>query len=143
MNLDYRIIVIVAMVFLCFSTLFTKLAMGEGLTARHTLIVFATFTLVAACTVDIYQGEKFWKIFTFSKGLGWVSIGALLGAIALLLYYNALGQGPISTVTPIWSLQSVGVGILGVVFLKESITDIKAIAIALCLMAIWLITRPT
>jgi uncharacterized membrane protein len=141
MNLDYRIIAVVAMVFLCFSTLFTKLAIGEGLTARHTLIVFATFTLIAACTVDIYQGEKFWKIFTFSKGLVLAGIGAFLGAIALLLYYKAIGQGPISTVTPIWSLQSVGVGILGVIFLKEAMTDLKVAAIALCLMAVWFITR--
>ena len=142
MNLDYRITVIIAMLFLCFSTLFTKLAIKEGLSSRHTLIIFAFLVLVITCAIDVYQGKKIWETFAFSKGHLFAIIGALLGAVALLLYYSALGQGPISIVTPIWSIQAVGVGILGVIFLKEALTDTKAAAVALAILAVWFITRP-
>jgi len=143
MNLDYRITAVVAMIFLCFSTLFTKLAMKGGLSPRHTFIIFAGIALVVTCLVDVCQGEKFWKALNLSAGTMFACAGALLGVVALLLYYGTLGRGPMSTVVPIWSLQAVGVGTLGIIFLKENLTDAKIAAMFLAIMAVWLITRPS
>ncbi len=142
MNIDYRITAVVATVVLCFSTLFTKLAMKYGLTPKQTLIVFAAFVLVFTCAHDLYEGEKFWEMLNFPKGLIFACAGGILAAVSLSLYYKSMGLGPISTVTPIWSLQAVGVGILGVIFLSESLTGPKAAAVVLAVLAVWLITRP-
>jgi transporter family protein len=84
-------------------------------------------------------------------GLGPVSwqpwgIGAALGAgiamaVGLLLFLEALAQGPATVVVPLTALYPAVTVVLSRIFLQEALTLRHLIGLALVLAAVWLLSK--
>jgi len=82
---------------------------------------------------------------TFSRdnlasGDGMLVLGAGVAlVIAVVFYFLALSEGPISVVVPIYGMFIVGGAVLGLVFLHEPLTLRKALGILFAAVSIYLI----
>jgi transporter family protein len=84
-------------------------------------------------------------------GLGAVSwqpwgVGAALGAglsmaVGLLLFFEALGRGPVAVVVPLTALYPAVAVVLSRVFLQEALTLRHLAGLALALAAVWLLSK--
>ncbi|WP_222919951.1 EamA family transporter [Natrinema sp. SYSU A 869] len=69
---------------------------------------------------------------------GIVYVAGLFLSSGILAYYQALENGPVSVVVPIYGLFIVGSSIIGIVFLGEELTATRAAGIVVAAVAIYL-----
>jgi uncharacterized membrane protein len=73
--------------------------------------------------------------------LGYVGLAGLTLGVSIISYYIALSRGPVSIVAPIFAMNFAVAGILGILFLGESITVTRLAGLALAAGAIVLLAR--
>jgi drug/metabolite transporter (DMT)-like permease len=76
-----------------------------------------------------------------ARALGWGAVGGVTGALGLIAFYRAMGDGPMSVVAPITALLTGIVPVVAGLGFGERPSAIAWFGVALALVAIALVTR--
>ena len=111
-----------------------KHAAARGAKPHHLVMMFGFCMLPYVAVFSLIGGG-----FVANPVALW---GALGGAIASLGFYNffgALRTGAVSIAAPVFRLAFVVTALLGIVLLGESLTTLKALGLAIAVLAAWLL----
>jgi len=102
----------------------------------------AVFALYAAGTLIVVLATSPSSfILRFTPAVWTGLLAGLLGGLGFFFFYQALAQGPASTVIPLSSLYFLVAAVLAVVFLHEPVTVKKVLGILFAVASIVLLTR--
>jgi transporter family protein len=73
-----------------------------------------------------------------SPAAGYVYVGGAFLTVGILAYVSALEAGPVSVVVPIYGTFIVGSAVIGIVFLDEALTPLRAAGIGCAVLAVYL-----
>ena len=104
------------------------------------LIITNTVLIVSALGLVLFRGDSFASLGVNRPTL-YVALAGLTLSVSIISYYLALSRGPVSVVAPIFAMNFAVAGVLGLIFLGESITAARAVGLALAAGAIVLLAR--
>ena len=103
------------------------------------VIVFIASVLLGSAALGLsLLGEAVLSYLT-DPYAAYVYVAGLFLTVGILSYYRALASGPMSIVTPIFGMFLVGMSVLSVVFLEESLTPQQVAGIGLAVIAVYLV----
>ena len=121
------------------TAIFLKLAF-RTIPSEVALVVTNTVLIASALGLVLFRGDSFASLGTNRPTL-YVGLAGLILSVSIISYYLALSRGPVSIVAPIFAMNFAVAGILGILFLGESITVTRLAGLALAAGAIVLLTR--
>lgn len=140
----YIVWAIVGMVGYSFTSLFVKLSTQSARFTGFAVLVVASI-VVAASAAGIAIADGSAKSFSVrnieSKDFLFVVLAGISLTVAVSSFFKALSLGPANVVVPIYGMFIVGGSALGVLFLHESMTSMKAVGICFAVASIFFITR--
>ena len=139
MTMGYIGWAIVAMVGYGTTAIFLKLAFPT-VPSQVALIVTNTVLIALALGLVLFRGDSFASL-GMNRPTLYVGLAALTLSVSIISYYIALSRGPVSIVAPIFAMNFAVAGILGILFLGESITITRVIGLVLASGAIVLLAR--
>ncbi len=104
---------------------------------QQTFVVTSIVTLTASLLVFFWLKPL---INVGSTGFGYALAAGVLGLVALLAFYSAIGSGKAIIVVPLTALYPVVTTILSHLILREEISLTKGLGIALALVALLLVS---
>ncbi|MFB9808661.1 EamA family transporter [Haladaptatus pallidirubidus] len=108
------------------------------LPAEQAVIYTYVAGLTAAAAYLLWRGGP---VVVSTRGIGFALIGGLFLGLGTITYYVALTQGSAAVATSISGMYLLGTTLLGVVFLNESLGQIKIAGIALAVGAVVLLSQ--
>jgi transporter family protein len=139
MSKSYLLWAFIGMVGYSITALLVKLATQSGRFSSFFVLMIASAMVVATSTIiTLLRGDM--KAFSANNLTGSDDMFALGTGVALVIavvfYFLALSEGPVSVVVPIFGMFIVGGAVLGVLFLHEPLTLRKGIGILLAAVSI-------
>ena len=116
--------------------LFLKLAL-KYFNWQQTFVVTSILTLTASLLILLWSKPM---INVGSTGFVYSLAAGVLGLVALLAFYSAIGSGKAIIVVPLTALYPVVTTILSYLILREEISLIKGLGIVLALVALLLVS---
>ncbi|WP_327051217.1 EamA family transporter [Halomicrococcus gelatinilyticus] len=122
-------------------SVFTPLASLATDEIPSTVVALVANSMLAlsAAAVIVYRDEAVVPYLTGGNAMYMYAAGVCL-SVGIIAYYQALGQGPVSVVVPIFGMFLVGSALLGVVFLDDPMSAKKATGILLAAVGVYLTT---
>jgi transporter family protein len=121
------------------TTIFLKLAF-RSVPSDIALVVTNTLLILSALGLVLYRGDSFASLGQ-NKATLYLALAGLALSVSIISYYFALSRGPVSVVAPIFAMNFAVAGVLGILFLGESVTLVRAAGLVLAAGAIVLLTR--
>jgi len=121
------------------TAIFLKLAF-RTIPSEVALVVTNTVLIASALGLALFRGDSFESLGANRPTL-YVGLAGLTLSIGIISYYLALSRGPVSIVAPIFAMHFAIAGVLGILFLGESITITRAVGLVLAAGAIVLLTK--
>jgi transporter family protein len=147
MSKSYLLWAFIGMIGYSVTALLVKLATQSGrFSGFFVLMIASAMVVITSTIITVVRGDM--KAFssnnlTGSDGMFALGTGVAL-VIAVVFYFLALSEGPVSVVVPIFGMFIVGGAVLGLIFLHEPLTLRKALGILLAAVSIYLIAgHPT
>ncbi|OAQ51741.1 multidrug transporter [Natrinema mahii] len=134
--MEYLLWVIVALVAYGLMAPLTSFVTAEVPPAVALFLSTTVFLCLTAVVLLVTGTGQLADVTTPSAGI--VYVAGLFLSTGILAYYQALGQGPVSVVVPIYGLFIVGSSIVGIAVLGEDLTATRAAGIAVATAAIYL-----
>jgi transporter family protein len=101
-------------------------------------LVATTILAFGSLLVVLYQNVEILPYLTSARAPS-VYLAGLALTVGILAYYQALGNGPVSVVVPVFGMFVVTSSILSILLLNESFTPRKGLGIVFAALAIYLI----
>jgi bacterial/archaeal transporter family protein len=142
MSKSYLLWAVIGMIGYSVTAMLVKLATQSGRFSGYFVLMISSAMVVAtSTTITVLRGDmKAFSRENLASADGIFALGAGVAlVIAVVFYFLALSEGPISVVVPIYSMFVVGGAVLGMVFLHEPLTLRKAVGILLAAVSIYLI----
>ena len=121
------------------TAIFLKLAF-QTIPSLVALVVTNTVLVALGLGLVLFRGDSFASLGA-NRPRFYVGLAGLTLGVSIISYYIALSRGPVSIVAPIFAMNFAVAGILGILFLGESITVTRLAGLALTAGAIVLLTR--
>ena len=134
--MNWLISCLVAMVCWGFWGFLMKLA-SEHFNWHQIFLVTSIVTLATSSLIFVLLKPS---INVYSPGFGYALLAGVVGALALIAFYTALGVGKAIIVVPLTALYPVITIILSYLILDEKIALVKGVGIMLALVAILLVS---
>ena len=142
MSKSYLLWAVIGMIGYSATAALVKLATQSGRFSSYFVLMISSAMVVAtSTTITILRGDmKAFSRDNLASGDGMLVFGAGVAlVIAVVFYFLALSEGPTSIVVPIYGMFIVWCVVLGLVFLHEPLTFLKALGIFLAAVSIYLI----
>jgi transporter family protein len=136
--MHYLVWSIIAMLAYSFVAPFVRRAMAGGLPPFTVLLVTASALFVTSLGVPYATGQLRLRDVRPARASDAYWAGAFL-TVGIVAYYQALSQGPVSVVVPLFGLFLVLSPLIAFVLLGEAVTARKLAGIALGAVAVYLI----
>ncbi|ELZ85188.1 EamA family transporter [Haloferax sp. Atlit-4N] len=110
----------------------------KSLPAEQAVIYTYVAGLTAAASYLLWRGGP---VVVSTRGIGFALAGGLFLGLGTISYYIALSQGSAAVATSISGMYLLGTTLLAVVFLEESLGQVKIAGIALAVGAVILLAQ--
>lgn len=106
------------------------------------MVVIPNVILVAAgVALMVYRGESVAEHMSLSRPMLAALLAGATLSLGIVSYYTALRAGQISVVAPIFAMYFAVTTVLGIIFLGEEMSWLKAFGVALACVAVFLLAR--
>jgi bacterial/archaeal transporter family protein len=124
------------------TALLVKLATQSGRFSSFFVLMIASGIVVTTSTIITFlRGDmKAFSLNNLTSSDGVIALGTGVAlVVAVVFYFLALSEGPVSVVVPIFGMFIIGGAVLGLIFLHEPLTLRKALGIILAVVSSYLI----
>lgn len=122
------------------TVVFVKLAL-RSVPPEIALVVTNTILVVAGLGLVFLRGESLTAHLSLARPTLYLGLAGLTLSIGIASYYIGLSRGPASVVVPIFALNFVVAGTLGILFLGEDFKATRILGILMAGGAVVLLTR--
>jgi transporter family protein len=132
MSKCYLLWAFIGMVGYSVTALLVKLATQSGrFSSFFVLMIASAMVVTTSTTITILRGDmKAFSANNLSSSDGLFALGSGVAlVVAVVFYFHALSEGPVSVVVPIFGMFILGGAVLGLVSLHEPLTLRKALGI--------------
>jgi bacterial/archaeal transporter family protein len=142
MSKSYLLWAFVGMIGYSVTALLVKLATQSGRFSSFFVLMIASGIVVTTSTIITFlRGDmKAFSLNNLTSSDGVIALGTGVAlVVAVVFYFLALSEGPVSVVVPIFGMFIIGGAVLGLIFLHEPLTLRKALGIILAVVSSYLI----